>query len=121
MTIFSFSSPSKLAIKLLAASIFSLAFFASSLQAEEQDTFEGFNRSMFYFNDTLDHYALRPVAVVYTNVMPNPLERGIANIFSNLDEISNVVNDLLQGKFKQAGHDGGRFLINSTIGVGRLL
>ena len=120
MTIFSFSSPSKLAIKLLAASIFSLAFFASSLQAEEQDTFEGYNRSMFNFNDTLDHYALRPVAVVYTNVMPNPLERGIANIFSNLDEISNVVNDLLQGKFKQAGHDGGRFLINSTIGVGGL-
>jgi phospholipid-binding lipoprotein MlaA len=120
MKLFSFSNPTQLALKLLATLIFSLSFFGSSLQAEEQDSFEGFNRNMFYFNDTLDRYALRPVAVVYAEVMPNPLERGIANVFSNLDEITNVVNDLLQGKFKQAGHDGGRFLINSTIGVAGL-
>lgn len=120
MKLFSFPSPSQLAIKLLATILFSLPLFASSLQAEEQDSFEGFNRNMFYFNDTLDYYALRPVAVVYSDIMPNPLERGIANVFSNLDEITNVVNDLLQGKFKQAGHDGGRFLINSTIGMAGL-
>ncbi len=120
MKLFSFLSPSQLAIKLLATILFSLPLLASSLQAEEQDSFEGFNRNMFYFNDTLDYSALRPVAVVYSDIMPNPLERGIANVFSNLDEITNVVNDLLQGKFKQAGHDGGRFLINSTIGMAGL-
>lgn len=120
MKLFSCSTPSELAIKLLATVIFSLPLFASPLQAEEQDSFEGFNRNMFYFNDKLDYYALRPAAVAYSDIMPNPLERGIANVFSNLDEITNVANDLLQGKFKQAGHDGGRFLINSTIGIAGL-
>jgi phospholipid-binding lipoprotein MlaA len=117
MKLLSLSFPTQLAVKLLATILFSLPLFGSSLQAEEVDTFEGFNRNMFYLNDRLDHYALRPVAVAYTKIMPNPLERGIGNFFSNLDEITNVVNDLLQGKFKQAGHDGGRFLINSTIGM----
>ncbi|MDC1210632.1 VacJ family lipoprotein [Porticoccaceae bacterium] len=120
MKLFSFSTPPQLAIKLLATILFSLPLLSSSLQAEEQDSFEGFNRNMFYFNDKVDQYALRPLAVAYTEVMPNPLERGVANVFSNLNEVTNVVNDLLQGKFKQAGHDGGRFLINSTIGMAGL-
>jgi len=120
MKLFTLSNTSQLAMKLLAKITLALTLFSSSLYAEEVDTFEGINRNMFYFNERLDQYALRPVAVVYTNVMPNPLERGIGNFFSNLDEITNVVNDLLQGKFKQAGHDGGRFLINSTIGVAGL-
>jgi len=105
-----------------------LVFLSFGAQAEDQDqphtgekdTFETLNRDIFYVNERLDHYALRPVAVAYTKVMPDPLERGIGNFFDNLDEITNVVNDLLQGKFKQAGHDSGRFLINSTIGVGGL-
>jgi phospholipid-binding lipoprotein MlaA len=120
MKLFTLSNTSQLAMKLLAKITLALTLFSSSLYAEEVDTFEGINRNMFYLNERLDQYALRPVAVVYTNVMPNPLERGIGNFFSNLDEITNVVNDLLQGKFKQAGHDGGRFLINSTIGVAGL-
>jgi phospholipid-binding lipoprotein MlaA len=119
MKIFS-STPPQLAIKLLATILLSLPLLSSSLQAEEQDSFEGFNRNMFYFNDKVDQYALRPLAVAYTEVMPNPLEQGVANVFSNLNEVTNVVNDLLQGKFKQAGHDGGRFLINSTIGMAGL-
>lgn len=120
MKLFTLSNTSQLAMKLLAKITLALTLFSSSLYAEEVDTFEGINRNMFYLNERLDQYALRPVAIVYTNVMPNPLERGIGNFFSNLDEITNVVNDLLQGKFKQAGHDGGRFLINSTIGVAGL-
>ena len=120
MKLFTLSNTSQLAMKLLAKITLALTLFSSSLYAEEVDTFEGINRNMFYLNERLDQYALRPVAIVYTNVMPNPLERGIGNFFSNLDEITKVVNDLLQGKFKQAGHDGGRFLINSTIGVAGL-
>jgi len=120
MKLFSSSTPPQLAIKLLATILLSLPLLSSSLQAEEQNSFEGFNRNMFYFNDKVDQYALRPLAVAYTEVMPNPLEQGVANVFSNLNEVTNVVNDLLQGKFKQAGHDGGRFLINSTIGMAGL-
>ena len=52
--------------------------------------------------------------------MPNPLEKGVDNFFGNLGEVTNVVNDLLQGKFGQAAHDSGRFLINTTLGIGGL-
>ena len=93
---------------------------ALSAQAEEADKLEGINRKVFYVNERLDHYVLRPVAVTYTKVIPDPLERGVDNFFSNLGEIGNVVNDVLQGKFKQAGLDSSRFLINTTIGVAGL-
>ena len=86
--------------------------------AEDSDRFETLNRQVFYINDRLDHFALRPAAVTYRKLMPNPLEKGVDNIFSNLDEVTNVVNDVLQGKFSQAAHDGGRFLLNTTIGLG---
>ena len=86
----------------------------------DDDRFENLNRKMFYVNDRLDHYALRPAAVTYTTVMPDPLEKGIENFFSNLDEVGNVVNDLFQGKFNQAAHDSGRFLLNTTLGLGGL-
>jgi len=109
--------PSQLGVKVFATVSLVMTLLSSALSAEEADSLESFNRNMFYVNERLDQYALRPVAVAYTNVMPNPLERGIGNFFSNLNEITNVVNDVLQGKFKQAGHDGGRFLINSTIGM----
>lgn len=84
----------------------------------DDDRFENLNRKVFYVNDRLDHYALRPAAVTYKKLMPNPLEKGVENIFSNLDEVTNVLNDLLQGKFSQAAHDSGRFLLNTTIGIG---
>jgi phospholipid-binding lipoprotein MlaA len=109
--------PAQLGVKVFATVSLAMTLLSSALSAEEADSLESFNRNMFYVNERLDQYALRPVAVAYTNVMPNPLERGIGNFFSNLNEITNVVNDVLQGKFKQAGHDGGRFLINSTIGM----
>jgi phospholipid-binding lipoprotein MlaA len=84
----------------------------------DDDRFENLNRKVFYVNDRLDHYALRPAAVTYKKLMPNPLEKGVENIFSNLDEVTNVLNDLLQGKFSQAANDSGRFLLNTTIGMG---
>ncbi len=86
----------------------------------DDDRFENLNRKIFTVNDRLDQYALRPAAVAYKTVMPNPLEKGVDNFFGNLDEVTNVLNDLLQGKFGQAAHDSGRFLINTTIGIGGL-
>jgi phospholipid-binding lipoprotein MlaA len=50
-------------------------------------------------------------------VTPDPVEDGISRMFSNVGEIVNVVNDLLQGKFRQAGNDTGRFLVNTTVGL----
>lgn len=82
-----------------------------------EDPWEGFNRKVYVFNDTLDTYALKPVAKGYRAVTPDPIENGISRMFSNLGEIVNVMNDLLQGKFRQAGNDTGRFLVNTTVGL----
>lgn len=83
-----------------------------------QDPYEEVNRKVFTFNDTLDTYFLVPVATFYNKVMPKPLNKGIYNIFSNLNNVPTVGNDVLQGNFYQATSDSWRFLINSTAGVG---
>ncbi|MDN3640618.1 VacJ family lipoprotein [Simiduia curdlanivorans] len=85
--------------------------------ASEQDPWEGFNRKMFAFNDGLDTYLLRPLAVGYRAVLPDPVEVGVDNVFLNLREITNVFNDVLQWKWDKAANDTARFLINSTVGV----
>jgi len=90
------------------------------LAAESTDTvdpWEGFNRTMFAFNDTLDRYFLKPVAKGYQAVMPDQLEHGFSNVFSNLKEVRNIANDLLQGKLSQAGNDTGRLVVNTTLGL----
>lgn len=85
------------------------------------DPLEGFNRAMFAFNEHFDHYLMKPVAKGYRAVVPRVVRRGVANFFSNLGEPITIVNDLLQGKPRQAGSDTARFLINSTLGIFGLL
>ncbi len=86
-------------------------------EVADKDPWEGFNRKIFVFNDTLDTWFLKPVAKGYRFVTPDPLETGVSNFFSNLLEIRNVLNDVLQWKWGQAGNDTGRFLVNSTVGI----
>ncbi len=85
--------------------------------SDQADPLEGYNRVMFSFNDKADRWVLKPVAKGYRYVAPDFFERGVSRMFSNLGEVLNVTNDLLQGKVGQAGNDGGRLLINSTIGI----
>jgi phospholipid-binding lipoprotein MlaA len=102
---------------LLAGVLLSGQVFAADSMENTQDPWEGFNRKVFVFNDTLDTYALKPIAKGYRVITPDPVEDGISRMFSNVGEIVNVVNGLLQGKFRQAGNDTGRFLVNTTIGL----
>lgn len=81
------------------------------------DPWEPVNRAVFRFNDTLDTYALRPVAKVYDRFVPEFLNDGVTNVFNNLGEPKNLINNLLQGKLHDAGVDLGRFLMNTTVGV----
>jgi phospholipid-binding lipoprotein MlaA len=97
-----------------------VAPLVSADNADNPDPYENLNRKSHSFNLTLDRYIARPAAVIYTNTMPDPLEKGVVNFFSNLDELTNIANDLLQGKLGQAANDTGRFLLNSTVGVGGL-
>jgi len=94
--------------------------FSSVLAADSTanvDPWEGFNRKIFAFNDTLDRYLLKPVAKGYQTVTPDPIEHAFSNAFSNLKEVRNIVNDLLQGKLSQASNDTGRLLVNTTLGL----
>ena len=84
--------------------------------ARNPDPWEKFNRRVFRFNDTLDRYALKPVAQGYRKVTPRPLRAGITNFFRNLKMPVVMLNDLLQGKVRAAGQDVSRFLVNSTLG-----
>ncbi len=86
----------------------------------DPDPMERFNRGVWAFNEGVDKVAIKPVTQVYRKVTPVPARRGISRIFSNLGEPFNFVNNLLQGKPDRAFNSLGRFLVNSTIGVGGL-
>jgi phospholipid-binding lipoprotein MlaA len=102
---------------LLALACSGCASTGGRTDGEVSDPFEKANRAIFRFNRQADRFVLRPVASGYHRITPDPLERSISKFLLNLSSPIVVVSDLLQGKFKQAGSDSGRFLINSTIGV----
>lgn len=81
------------------------------------DPWEGFNRAMFGFNDGLDKYALKPVTKGYVAIMPDVAETGVSNFFDNLSDVGTLFNNLLQGKFHNAGQDFARVTFNSTLGL----
>ena len=85
--------------------------------ASNQDPAEGFNRAMYAFNEGMDRLLVRPVAKGYEFVLPGPVRTGISNFFANIGDVFIGVNDLLQGKPREAGTDIGRFVINTTAGV----
>lgn len=82
-----------------------------------KDPFESFNRGMYQFNDAVDKAVAKPVAKAYNAVMPPPGKMMVSNFFSNLDDVIVAINDLLQFKILQAVSDGGRVLVNSTVGL----
>jgi len=85
-----------------------------------QDPLESVNRSVFAFNEFLDRYALKPVARGYDAVMPEPVQRGVGNFFSNLYDVTNIVNSALQWRWEGTLNHSGRVLVNTTLGVAGL-
>ena len=86
----------------------------------DEDPFESVNRGMQTVNDTADRLLIRPIAVGYDKNMPVPVRRLTSNFFGNLIDVGDGVNNLLQGKPKDAVNDVGRVLVNTTIGIGGL-
>ena len=84
---------------------------------EEYDPWESFNVAIFNFNRKVDKYVLKPVATVYDKVVPDVVELGIRRFFHNVRFVPRLLNNLFQGKFKGAGLEMGRFLVNSTLGL----
>ncbi|MBS0152267.1 MAG: VacJ family lipoprotein [Nitrospira sp.] len=85
---------------------------------EEYDPWEPLNTKFFEFNRQLDRWILKPVAKGYNAVVPNVVQVGIGNVFYNSRVTPRLLNNLFQGKFKGAGIEAGRFLINTTVGIG---
>lgn len=83
-----------------------------------KDPLEGVNRGVYKFNDVADRFLLKPVASTYKTVTPTPVRSGVNNFFSNIGTVITVINDLLQLKFSNAFQDAGRFVINTTFGLG---
>jgi len=86
-----------------------------------QDPWESWNRGVYKFNDALDRAVAKPVARTYVRVVPRPIRTGISNFFANLHTPTVLINDALEGKFLAAANDLGRFVLNTTVGVGGLL
>lgn len=83
----------------------------------EDDKWETLNRKTFAFNTALDNSILKPTVKTYKAATPDILEKGISNFFSNLGDLSNAANNLLQLKPGEAGNDLTRFAFNSTFGL----
>ena len=105
---------------MLAASV-ALCACAHSPIDEPSDPLEPVNRKIYSFNMTLDRYVAKPVAKGYTYSVPEEIRTGVGNFYHNLTYPTVIVNDVLQGKFKQSGLDTTRFLMNLTFGLGGFL
>lgn len=82
------------------------------------DPWEPFNRTMFDFNEDLDQYVVRPVAVGWDTILPRPVQRSVDNFFDNLKFPARFVNNLLQGEIDPAAVNLCRFVVNTTAGLG---
>lgn len=85
------------------------------------DPLEGFNRTMFSFNDTVDKVALKPAAQAYDTVVPTPIQHGVGNFFGNIGDVWSSINQLLQGRIEQGVSTFMRVAINTTFGLGGVL
>ncbi|WP_430462567.1 MlaA family lipoprotein [Thalassolituus sp. LLYu03] len=101
-----------------AAWLLPLMLGASTAMAESKDPdpWEGFNRKVFAFNETMDRYVLKPVAEGYQYVTPKPVDDSVTNFFGNIGDVMVIVNDVGQLKLGQALSDTARVLVNTTIG-----
>ena len=84
--------------------------------SEIKDCHEGINRTIFALNKGLDNVIFEPVAKAY-RVLPNPVRSGVSNSLQNLSSVVTIPNNVLQGEFKKAGVNTGRFVINTTLGI----
>ena len=106
--------------------VFTLAFgvllsTAAPAAGEVHDPLEGINRRVFWVNDKLDTYLLKPIATVYDFILPSPIKIGVRNAIANLYAPVDIANNLMQGKVAGARNSAGRLVINSTLGLAGLM
>ncbi len=88
---------------------------------QKKDPWEEFNRKVFGFNEALDDKVLKPVATVYSDVVPSLVRAGVDNFFGNFYDGWSAINHLLQGKGQTGLEMGMRFMTNIVFGLGGIL
>ena len=83
---------------------------------EVKDCFEGLNRATFSLNQGLDKVIFKPVAKGYRK-LPSPIRSGTSNALENISSLITIPNNILQGEFRKAGVNTGRFAVNTTVGI----
>ncbi len=81
------------------------------------DPLERYNRAMYSFNEQVDRYLAKPLAEGYQAITPKFVDRGVTNFFGNLDDVTTMINSLLQLKGGDAMSNLGRITINSSLGL----
>ena len=98
-----------------------LAGCATGPNADPRDPLEPLNRTVSSFNNGVDRAVVRPVAQAYVAVTPQPVRKGVANFFDNLEDAWSFVNSTLQLRGEQAGNNFFRVVLNTFFGLGGLL
>lgn len=83
----------------------------------QDDPWYSWNHGTQTFNDNVDKFVVKPLAQGYEYITPEPVNRGVTNLFSNINDIGVTINDMLQFKLLQGGMDASRFILNTTAGV----
>lgn len=82
------------------------------------DKFEKMNRKMFAFNLGLNKYAIRPVHILWSSIMPEYGIERIQSAYRNIEYPKRLVSSMIQKDFKTSGRETVRFLTNTTLGLG---
>ena len=93
---------------------------SAKTQSKIKDPLQPINRAFFHFNDKLYLWIVKPGGKAYSKIVPQPARTCVGRLFENVKYPVRLVNNLLQLKFKAAGLETGRFVVNSTVGVGGL-
>ena len=91
--------------------------FAAEDTFDVFDPLSGYNRAMTGFNDKFYFWVAKPVAKGYGYIVPEPARISVSRFFKNLLFPVRFINNILQFKFKGAGVELSRFVINSTVGI----
>jgi len=111
-------SINRLTVLVLATAL--LSGCASASKGQVYDPFEKVNRVVYRFNNAVDRAILKPLADGYVAITPREGRIVVSNFFDNAQYFGTILNDFLQGKGEQGISDLGRFLLNTTLGIGGL-
>ena len=98
-----------------------LTFAGVTRASDPRDPWEGFNRKVFVFNETVDRWFMKPVARGYQAVTPEFVDRSVTRFFANLHDVVDIPNYALQGDAAGSRDNLLRVIANTSVGLGGLL